>query len=194
MTWAATGVPADWTVAIDANNVVSVTAPAGAADAATITFTASVTCCQGVVCAGSDAALFTPNQPPNCAGAYPSIGRIWPPNHKFVAIEVLGVTDPDGDPVSITITGIKQDEIVDTYGDGNFVPDGLGVGTSTAHVRAERSGTAKVPGNGRMYHISFTADDGRGMTCAGEVLVGVPHDYFALVHDGGPIYDSTIIP
>ncbi len=134
------------------------------------------------------------NQPPDCSGAYPSIARLWPPNNKFVPVQVLGVTDPDGDPVTITIDAIRQDEPVNTYGDGNFAPDGTGVGSSTAQVRAERSGTAKVPGNGRMYHIYFTADDGRGLTCSGEVLVGVPHDVKDAVIDGGPIYDSTLTP
>lgn len=141
-----------------------------------------------------DLTIQTANQPPDCSQAYPSLARLWPPNHKFVAIEVLGVTDPDGDPVTITISGIRQDEPVNTYGDGDFAPDGTGVGSSTAQVRAERSGTAKVPGNGRMYHIYFTADDGRGGECSGVVLVGVPHDVKDAVIDGGPIYDSTLTP
>lgn len=141
-----------------------------------------------------DLTIQTANQPPDCSGAYPSLARLWPPNHEFVAIEVLGVTDPDDDPVTITIDAIWQDEPVNTVGEGNFAPDGKGVGTSTAQVRAERSGTKKVPGNGRMYHISFTADDGRGGECSGEVLVGVPHDVKDAVIDDGPIYDSTLTP
>jgi len=133
------------------------------------------------------------NRPPDCTGAMPSVTTIWPPNNKFVAVNILGVTDPDGDPIAITITGIRQDEPVDTYGDGSFVPDGRGVGTSTAEVRAERSGTAKVPGDGRVYHIGFSASDGRGGTCSGVVRVGVPHDQSgAAPVDGGALYDSTV--
>jgi hypothetical protein len=108
-----------------------------------------------------------------------------------VAINVLGVTDPDGGPFTINIDGIKQDEPVDTTGDGSFVPDGKGVGTSTAEVRAERVGTPKVPGNGRFYHIGFTATDPYGLTCSGEVLVSVPHDQNKPPVDGGALYDST---
>jgi hypothetical protein len=135
-----------------------------------------------------------PNQPPDCSEAYPSVESIWPPNHKFVSpIHVLGVTDPDDDPVSIVIDSIYQDEPVDTYGDGRFTPDGKGVGTSAAAVRAERAGTKKVPGNGRVYHIFFTADDGRGGTCEGEVLVGVPHDVKDTPIDDGALYDSTAL-
>ena len=37
-----------------------------------------------------------------------------PPNHEFVKVPIEGVTDPDGDPVAITITGITQDEPLDS--------------------------------------------------------------------------------
>ncbi len=131
------------------------------------------------------------NEAPDCSGAEPSISTIWPPNHKFVDINILGVTDPDGDPVTIIITSIRQDEHLDTLGDGSHEPDGTGVGTDTASVRAERSGTKKVPGDGRVYHISFVASDGKGGFCRGEVQVGVPHDVKDIPVDGGPVFDST---
>ena len=131
------------------------------------------------------------NQPPDCI-ASPSIDTLWPPNHKFVSIDILGVTDPDSDQVTITIDSIFQDEPLNTHGDGNTRPDGMGVGTSTAKVRAERTGTKKVPGDGRVYHIGFTADDGQDQ-CSGEVSVGVPHDRGrrSIPVDGGALYDST---
>lgn len=135
------------------------------------------------------------NKPPVCDAVTPSQELIWPPNHQFVAISVLGVTDPEGDSVTITIDSIFQDEPVDTFGDGSFTPDGQGVGTSIAEVRAERSGTKKVPGDGRVYHIGFTADDGHGGTCTSEVTVGVPHDQGkkgSTPIDGGTLFDSTI--
>ena len=72
-------------------------------------------------------------------------------------------------------------------------PDGQGVGTATAEVRAERAGTPKVPGNGRFYHIFFTATDTYQAACTGKVLVKVPHDQAKPPVDGGPIYDSTAI-
>ena len=121
---------------------------------------------------------------PACSNATPSTDTIWPPNHQFVAVDVLGVTE-------VTITSIWQDEPVDTVGDGRFTPDGRGVGTSTAEVRAERVGTPQVPGDGRVYHIGFYATDGNGR-CSGEVLVGVPHDEDSVPVDGGALYDSTI--
>jgi uncharacterized repeat protein (TIGR01451 family) len=132
------------------------------------------------------------NIPPVCSTASPSIDILWPPKHQFVPVEVLGVTDANGDAITITIDSIFQDELVDALGDedGETSPDGQGVGTSTAEVRAERDGM----GNGRYYHISFTADDGYGGTCSGEVLVGVPVSMGqgGAPVDDGALYDSTI--
>ncbi len=132
------------------------------------------------------------NQDPDCSGAFPSVDNLWPPNHKFHDVSVLGVTDPDGDPVTITIGSIFQDEPTDTFGDGAFTPDGMGVGTDTAMVRAERSGTKMVPGNGRVYYIGFMAEDGLGGACDGVVQVGVPHDVKDTPIPDGPLFDSTV--
>jgi hypothetical protein len=131
----------------------------------------------------------TPNNPPDCSKASPSKTRLWPANHKFVKVNVLGVTDPDGDPITIRIDSIFQDEPINGNGEGNTSPDGKGTGTSTAEVRAERQGS----GNGRVYHIGFTADDGNGGTCSGEVLVGVPKSMGkkGAPVDDGALYDST---
>ena len=132
------------------------------------------------------------NRDPVCSEAYPSIDTIWPPNHMFVPVSVLGVTDPDGDAFTIAIDSIWQDEPVDTFGDGTFAPDGMGVGTAIAEVRAERSGSPNVPGNGRVYHIGFTATDALGGSCSGVVMTGVPHDKKDIPVDEGPLFDSTI--
>jgi len=137
-----------------------------------------------------DVFLGVPNQPPNCSHAYPSRTRLWPPwppDSTFRDIQILGVTDPENDPITITINRILQNEAVDTYGDGLLVPDGAGVGTSTAWVRYERAWY----GHGRVYHIFFTADDGKGNACTGEVLVKIPLDYFPVI-DGPHLYDSTL--
>ena len=133
------------------------------------------------------------NMPPDCSRAFPSIETIWPPNHKWVEVEILGVIDPDDDPVTITIEAIWQDEPVDTFGDGAFTPDGAGLGTATAWLRAERCGAPWVPGNGRVYHVSFTADDGQGGSCSNTVQVVVPHDMEHDPVDDGALFDSTAL-
>lgn len=116
------------------------------------------------------------NQPPICALAAPSIGQIWPPNHKLVEVGILGVTDPEGDPVVIQIGGIHQDEPTNTQGDGNTSIDGaISADRTKAFVRAERIGVPQAPGDGRVYEILFTATAG-GQSCTGMVRVGVPHD------------------
>lgn len=128
------------------------------------------------------------NSPPACGDAVADPGGLWPPNHRWRSIAIDGVTDPDGDAVSIAIVSIFQDEPVNGRGDGNTIIDGRGVGTAIAEVRAERAGG----GNGRVYHIAFTADDGNGASCSGLVTVGVPNSKKAAPVDDGALYDSTV--
>jgi len=192
VTWSASYACDGWTVDIDPMNVVTVTAPEDATEPCTITFTATTYCCDREA-SDSDDAIFTPNQPPNVTEAYPSIDCLGPPNHKFVDITIEGVTDPDGDPVTITITGITSDEptaSIDGAGGDKHAPDADGVGTDTASLRAERSGTD----NGRVYEITFVASDGIAET-EGSVLVKVPHDRSVdcVSIDDGQVYDATEI-
>lgn len=137
------------------------------------------------------------NQPPDITDAHPSIDCLWPPNHKFVDITIEGVTDPDGDNVTITIIGITSDEPtsdIDGAGGAGKAPDAdpACIGTPIARVRAERSGT----GNGRVYEITFVASDGNGGETEGTVKVCVPHDVrkgTCIAIDDGQIYDATTI-
>ncbi len=133
------------------------------------------------------------NQPPACGAAAPNPAVIWPPNHKFVPVSIVGVSDPEGGPLTIRITQILQDEPTNTQGDGTTEVDGSGINTPIALVRAERSGTPKVPGNGRVYAIHFTATDAAGAPCLGSVKVSVPHDQRpgAAAVDDGVRFDST---
>jgi hypothetical protein len=116
---------------------------------------------------------------------------LWPPNHQLREISVVGVTDPDGDPVTITATSVSQDEAVLEKGTGSGVtsPD---ASLSPLAVRAERNGNPKTPGDGRVYRVGFTAEDGQGGSCTGSVTVCVPHDQrpSGTCVDGGSLYDS----
>jgi predicted extracellular nuclease len=134
-----------------------------------------------------------PNEAPVCEAAYASVDLLWPVNHKFVSIEILGVIDGDGHELTITIDSIFQDEQVDENGDGSTAPDAIIGDDGTFELRAERVGD----GNGRVYHIFFTADDGYGGSCLGEVLVSVPHDSGKKAEppvDDGALFDSTVEP
>lgn len=137
----------------------------------------------------SASCLVEPNLPPDCSGASASPGELWPPNHKSVPVTIMGVTDPDGDPLQVTVTAIAQDEPVDATGDGSTCPDASGVGLDAVSVRAERSGN----GDGRVYHVAFQAADRCNAVCTGEVTVCIRHDRRpgGSCGDGGPLYDST---
>jgi VCBS repeat-containing protein len=161
----------------------------------TDTFTYMVSDGNGGAATGTVTITVAPvNDAPVCSAAAPSIGSLWPPDHGLTAIEVFGVVDPvEQSAITIKVTDIFQDEPTNTIGDGNTLVDGFGVGTPIATVRRERSGSKRVPGDGRMYYISFTGTDAEGGECIGTVTVGVPHD-LGKDHEigaGGPIYRST---
>ncbi|HEV7735237.1 MAG TPA: hypothetical protein VGR62_23905 [Candidatus Binatia bacterium] len=129
------------------------------------------------------------NLPPVCDAAVASVSELWPPNHKLVPVTVNGLVDPDGDPVTLVITAVTQDEPVDDTGDGSTCPDAIGVGTNAVDLRSERQG----PGDGRVYHVAFAAHDPLGATCIGSVTACVLHDQRpgGVCGDGGALYDST---
>jgi hypothetical protein len=125
------------------------------------------------------------NDPPRCDLAVPSLTSLWPPNHKMVEVTIGGVTDPNTDPVTITVTSVTQDEPVNGLGDGDTSPDAV-IQNGSVLLRAERAGT----GNGRMYTVHFTANDGEG-ACNGTVTVGVPRDRKDTAINDGQGYSST---
>ena len=107
---------------------------------------------------------------------------VWPPDGRLVPIEITGVRGAS----AVLVTSIRQDEPV--TGRGSSCADASGTGTSTARVRAERLGG----GDGRVYHIAFTADGAGGGQCMGEVTVCVPSRAGRACEDGGALYDSTL--
>jgi hypothetical protein len=124
------------------------------------------------------------NRPPDCSAAFASPAFLWPPDGKLVPIAVRGVTDPEGDPVTLTITGVRQDEPLSRGG----APDATGIGTGGVSLRADRAGW----GDGRVYHLSFTATDPQGASCRGTVAVCVSHDqgHGGICGDGGGLFSS----
>lgn len=125
------------------------------------------------------------NQVPVCEQAIAQPNSLWPPNHKFKTIALHGITDPDGDVLTLLITGISQDEPTNAAGDGKTGPDAIFDGEQV-QLRSERAGG----GNGRVYSIYFTADDGVDQ-CTGSVTVSVPHNKNDSAIDDGQYYDAT---
>jgi len=128
------------------------------------------------------------NRAPVCTHAEATIDRLWPANHQLIANGIAGVTDPDGDPVTVTIDGIFQDEPVNGRGDGSFRPDAVIGHGDRFELRAERDGR----GNGRVYHVDFAASDGVA-SCTGSVQVAVPASQVrgGDAVDDGPLFDAT---
>ncbi len=154
--------------------------------------TAGEQCDDGNTVSGDccSATCMNENLPPDCSAATASVSELWPPNHKLVSVAILGVSDPDGDPLVVRTTGVTQDEPIDAAGSGATCPDAVGVGLDTVGLRSERSGQ----GDGRFYHVAFQATDRCNATCTGEVVVVVPHDQspHKTPGDGGALYDSTL--
>mgnify|MGYP001558414324 CR=1 FL=1 len=133
------------------------------------------------------------NKPPLCTTAAASLSVLWPPNHKMVNVSIDGVSDPEGGPVTVVVSSVMQDEPTNGLGDGDTPIDAVIHTNGTVDLRAERTGNPKVPGDGRVYHVSFMATDSMSETCAGVVTMCVPHDMgkHKVCVDGGPLYDST---
>jgi PKD repeat protein len=140
------------------------------------------------------------NRTPDCSQAVAVPDRLWPPNYKYAAIHITGVSDPDNDAVTITTSCIVQDEPVNWIADSftwqdervnrivdRFTwQDGKGLGTDSPKVRAERSWFR----DGRVYHIVFQASDSEGAVCSGQVAVSVPRRKRRSAIDSGHRYPS----
>jgi hypothetical protein len=123
------------------------------------------------------------NLPPTCLTNINV--HLWPPNQNFRTINVplvSHVNDPEGEPLQITSVLITQDEPVGTE------PDARSVGTPKPQVRSERRGG----GNGRIYHVTYTAVDSVGWTCTGIIKVHVPRSQGQNAVDDGQAFDSTV--
>jgi Tol biopolymer transport system component len=110
-----------------------------------------------------------PNRPPDCSSVAASRTVLTTVNRRLVAITLDGATDPDGDSLTLSVDGVKQDEPVSSSGDPTS-PDAIDEGEGELRVRAERN----PRGDGRVYRIAFTASDGRGGSCSGTATVSVP--------------------
>ena len=126
------------------------------------------------------------NDPPTVNNASPSVAVLWPVNHSMISVSILGVIDPNNN-ATVRITGVTQDEPTNGLGDGDTAIDAIINANGTVLLRAERAGN----GNGRVYHIHFTASDFEG-SASGVVTVSVPKSKKTdAAVDGGELYDST---
>ncbi|MCI5183212.1 MAG: hypothetical protein D3921_11985 [Candidatus Electrothrix sp. AW1] len=133
------------------------------------------------------ATVTIPNRPPNVDNAYPSTDCFsMPPDHRMEEISIDGVTDPDGQPVTLEITSITSDEPILS---GGCAEASIGE-NGTAELRVERYGR-----NGRVYMVNFTASDGQAQS-DGSVKIVVPYGPLPRytcegVVDDGQNYDAA---
>lgn len=94
----------------------------------------------------------TSNRSPDCSHATASPSTLKKHEHKLIPISILGVTDPDGDPVTITVTGVTQDEPTVGCGDLDDCSDRDaafgGVELFTSGADGSGNGAGRGPGEG----------------------------------------------
>jgi hypothetical protein len=142
----------------------------------------------------------TANLPPLCDGIVLDQTELWPPRHGMELATTSGAVDPEGGALTITVTGVTQDEPLDGRGDGATAPDASTGSYATASapsgsvsVRAERAGS----GDGRVYHVTLVAEDDAGAPCTVTRTIGVPHDQrkgHAAVDTTDVVVDSLGVP
>ena len=97
--------------------------------------------------------------------------RLWPPNHKYVTVQVAIEVGDDRDPSpSVELVSVVSNEPDDGVDDGNTRDDIVIVDDDTFRLRAERSGS----GTGRVYTITYRATDACGNESVVTATVTVP--------------------
>jgi hypothetical protein len=103
---------------------------------------------------------------------------------RFERVHLQGAGDPDGDPVSIWVGAVEQDEAVRTARD-HTSPDARLAGDG-ARLRAERHRR----GDGRVYLLRFSGSDPDGGSCSGTARVLVERWSGLPVRDSRKRFDS----
>ncbi len=97
---------------------------------------------------------------------------LWPVNHKMVEVlPAVSVSDGCDDDVDVTVS-VTSDEDDNGKGDGNTSEDIEVTDAGRIFLRAERNGK----GDGRVYTITYEAEDASGNTTQATATVTVPHD------------------
>jgi hypothetical protein len=112
------------------------------------------------------------NRAPDLSHAVFSLTSLWPANGHLEPVHLDGILDPDGDPFTVQIEDITQDEDPKapvSTGRGVTCPDAV-LQDSVVLLRAEHLNS----GDGRVYQIEFTATDRAGSSSRGTLRICVP--------------------
>lgn len=129
-----------------------------------------------------------PGRAPDCSGVTASPDVLLPPaRDNFRVVTLSGAVDPDGDPVTFSITSVTQDEPLTSAGD-DTTPDARRLpAPDQLELRPERNPMQ----DGRVYRVRYTVFDGRGGSCRGLERVNVPrHRDEPAIDSAPPSYDS----
>jgi Tol biopolymer transport system component len=131
------------------------------------------------------------NRAPACDGITAHPAELSPANRRLRRVTVSGATDPDGDPVTLEITGVTQDEPVTGPGDRTAPDARTWPDAATVLVRAERDPSE----DGRVYRLGVRGSDDRGRSCDAEVTVAVRrHTHRVPIDSAPPSFDSFFVP
>jgi predicted extracellular nuclease len=146
--------------------------PCGQSDGSILSATASASSDTDDPDAGNNAAsidVVVSNGAPTITGLTPSIGQLWPVNHKLVDVALTYAATDSCGPVTISVD-VTSSEPVTGPGSGNTSPDWVVVNNNLVRLRAERTGG----GAGRVYTITVTATDEAGQQTEQSTTVFVP--------------------
>jgi PKD domain-containing protein len=165
-----------------------------AASVATATITVTASDDDGGTATATRSLSF--NRPPICSAVKAVPDVLWPPDGDLRLVTLVGAYDPDGGPVTYTITAVTQDEELGSQDGHDYdwykkwhkkpPPDAVILHGPYLLLRAWRD----PHGDGRTYTISFTVTDSQGATCSGTTTVEVPHDLGHHSKHGHKDYDS----
>jgi hypothetical protein len=111
--------------------------------------------------------------PPVISALSASPNLLWPPNHKFVPVQVsVSATDTCDPNPTCVVASVASSEPVTGRGCGNTSPDFMITGPLSVNLRAERCG----PGPGRTYTITVNCTDHSNNSSQKTTAVTVPHD------------------
>ena len=129
------------------------------------------------------------NRPPDCSAVTVTPGTLARHNHEFELVTLSGATDPDGDPLSLSVTGVTQDEPVLTNGDDTASDAQSAAASDQVYLRAERKPKRRprVP-----HRLRFS--DGEGGTCSDTVTVTVPRRRGEVAVGSGMTPDALTAP
>jgi len=200
-------------VTLSASNQASVTftAPWIAKDPETLEFELTATDSFKPALAASDTVKVIINNDGSlmdCSQAKPDRASLWPANAGFVNVKVLGLSSPKltgKNPLyDLQIDSITQDEPLKNPAlKDKTSPDAKVTKTKRTakkplakdvlFLRSERQGVQPkgkpFTGNGRVYQIAFTANDG-AQSCKGNFSVQVPGTRTGIAIDDGQLYDA----